>query len=88
MTNRGDIVLVALGGDYGKPRPVLIVQSDLVADLPSVVACPLTTMVRSELSELRLTVLPTSGNGLREMSHDRQTGDNTQVQVARYDWHA
>ena len=27
---RGDVVLVALSGDYGKPRPAVIVQSDAV----------------------------------------------------------
>lgn len=26
---RGDIVTIALQGDYGKPRPALIIQSDL-----------------------------------------------------------
>lgn len=26
---RGDIVTVALSGDYGKSRPALIIQSDL-----------------------------------------------------------
>jgi len=27
MTQRGDLVTVSLPGDYGKPRPALIVQS-------------------------------------------------------------
>ena len=26
---RGDLVTIALQGDYGKPRPALVVQSDL-----------------------------------------------------------
>jgi PemK-like, MazF-like toxin of type II toxin-antitoxin system len=26
---RGDVVVVALPGDFGKPRPALIIQSDL-----------------------------------------------------------
>jgi mRNA interferase MazF len=32
---RGDLVAVALSGDYGKPRPALIVQADHFAALPS-----------------------------------------------------
>jgi len=32
---RGQFVVVATSGDYGKPRPALIVQSDLFSDLPS-----------------------------------------------------
>jgi mRNA interferase MazF len=43
VVRRGQFVTVATAGDYGKPRPALIVQSDLFAELPSVVICPLTT---------------------------------------------
>ncbi|MFO1074879.1 MAG: type II toxin-antitoxin system PemK/MazF family toxin [Geminicoccaceae bacterium] len=41
----GDIVLVALTGDYGKPRTALVVQADSLTgdDCGSVVVCPLTT---------------------------------------------
>jgi mRNA interferase MazF len=31
---RGDLVTVALPGDYGKPRPALVIQSDLFAEHP------------------------------------------------------
>lgn len=40
---RGDLVLIALPGDYGKPRPALIVQSNLFSDHPSVTICLLTS---------------------------------------------
>src|SRR3546814_6495063 len=43
---RGDIVAVSLQGDYGKPRPALIVQSNLLAELESLVICPITSAVR------------------------------------------
>ncbi len=33
MTQRGDLVTVSLQGDYGKPRPALVVQSDLLTRL-------------------------------------------------------
>ncbi|GAB4204220.1 MAG: hypothetical protein Fur0019_04650 [Tibeticola sp.] len=60
---RGDFVTVALQGDFGKPRPALIVQSDLLAEWGSVIVCPVT----SELREVAFRVLvePTSGTGLQ-----------------------
>lgn len=33
---RGDLVTVALSGDYGKPRPALVIQADAFAGHPSV----------------------------------------------------
>jgi len=43
---RGDIVLVVVRGDYGKPRPAVIVQSDLYnATHASLLVCLLTTEV-------------------------------------------
>jgi len=64
---RGDLVTVALQGDYGKPRPALIIQADQFADLGSVVILPMTsTMVEAPL--LRLRVEPSSDNGLRNAS--------------------
>src|SRR3546814_13827316 len=43
---RGDIVAVSLQGDYGKPRPSIIVQSNLLAELESLVICTITSAVR------------------------------------------
>jgi len=65
---RGQFVTVATPGDYGKPRPALVVQSDLFAELPSVVICPLTTTLRSDADLFRLDVEPSPGNGLRQSS--------------------
>ena len=65
---RGQFVVVAISGDYGKPRPALVVQSDLFADLPSVVICPLTTTLRDDADQIRLTVDPSEKNGLRARS--------------------
>ena len=65
---RGQFVTVVAPGDYGKPRPALIVQSDLFAELPSVVLCPLTTTLRDDADLFRLDVEPTPQNGLREAS--------------------
>ena len=54
---RGDLVTVALTGDYGKPRPALVIQSELFDNHPSVTLLPVTnTLVDAPL--LRLTVEP------------------------------
>src|SRR5271157_1908987 len=68
VVRRGQFVVVATTGDYGKPRPALVVQSDLFADLPSVVICPLTSMLRDDADQFRLPVEPSAGNGLHEIS--------------------
>ena len=51
---RGDLVTVALQGDYGKPRPALVIQADQFADLGSVVILPITAvaLARSALMVL------------------------------------
>lgn len=43
---RGDLVTIALQGDYGKPRPALVVQSDLFDEHPSVTVLPVTGELR------------------------------------------
>lgn len=68
MIRRGDFVTVAVPGDYGKPRPALVIQSDLFAELPSFVVFPLTTTLRDDANQFRLAVDPTAGNGLRGAS--------------------
>jgi len=61
-------VLAATTGDYGKPRPAVVTQSDIFNEThPSVVMCPLTTF-RVEAPLFRITVEPTEGNGLRQSS--------------------
>jgi mRNA interferase MazF len=68
IIRRGQFVILATSGDYGKPRPALVVQGDLFAELPSVVICPLTTTLRNDVDLFRLEVAPTAQNGLREVS--------------------
>ncbi len=64
---RGDVVTVALPGTYGKPRPGLIVQSDFFDEHPSVTILPVTSELR-DTPLFRITVRPTSENGLRKTS--------------------
>jgi mRNA interferase MazF len=65
---RGDLVIVAMSGDHGKPRPALVVQSDVFNDThPSVTVAPVTsTIVHAPL--FRLTLEPSAANGLRSVS--------------------
>ena len=65
---RGDVVVVAMAGDYVKPRPALVVQADLFNEThASVTLVPVTsTLVDAPL--FRLTVAPSPGNGLRALS--------------------
>jgi len=65
---RGDFVTVATQGDYGKPRPALVVQNDLFDALPSVVILPLTSLLRDDADQIRIDVAPSDENGLREKS--------------------
>src|SRR3546814_3370630 len=47
-------------------RPALIVQSNLLAELESLVICPITSAVRD--AAFRITVEPDNANGLRVLS--------------------
>ena len=64
---RGDLVVVVSSGDYGKPRPALIVQADDHAGHPSVTVLPFTSDLH-DVPLLRVIVEPTEGNGLRMRS--------------------
>ena len=64
---RGDIVTIVLSGDYGKPRPGLIIQSDLFLETHSVTILPLTShLIDAPL--LRIQVEPCPKNGLKVTS--------------------
>lgn len=64
---RGDLVTIALQGDYGKPRPALIIQSDLFIEHPSVTILPVTGELR-EAPLLRIRLEPDDSNGLQKTS--------------------
>ena len=64
---RGDLVTVALQGEHGKPRPALVVQSDMFPDTTAVVVLLVTsTLIDAPL--VRLDVEPTPETGLRKPS--------------------
>ena len=61
---RGDIVTIPAPGDYGKPRPALIIQADVFNDITVV---PLTsTIIDAPL--FRITLDPSRQNGLNRVS--------------------
>ena len=64
---RGDLVTVALRGDAGKPRPALVIQSEVFADLPTVVVLPLTSTLL-DLPLVRVTIEPLPATGLQQRS--------------------
>jgi len=56
-------------GDFGKPRPALIIQSDLFSKHPTVTVLPLTSHLELENAPyIRIQIEPTPANGLRKTS--------------------
>jgi mRNA interferase MazF len=67
MMKRGDLVTVSAQGDYGKPRPAVVIQSDALNAADSVLVALLTSAV-ADTPLYRLTVEPAAENGLRTVS--------------------
>jgi mRNA interferase MazF len=62
---RGDVVTIALAGDFGKPRPALVIQSDHFDQTGTVTVLLMSgTLVDAPL--IRATIDPTPANGLRK----------------------
>ena len=64
---RGDLVTVALPGDFGKPRPALVIQADPFAE-HATIAVLLLSSALIDAPLLRVTVAPDAENGLRQPS--------------------
>ena len=64
---RGDVVVVAATGDYAKPRPAVVVQTDVLPEThTSVVVCQMTSEFAD--ADFRVTIDPNPENGLRVRS--------------------
>jgi mRNA interferase MazF len=64
---RGDLVTIAIQGDFGKPRPALIIQANQFSEQTTATILPLTsTFVAAPL--IRVTVQPSAENGLQKPS--------------------
>ncbi len=64
---RGDLVMIALPGEFGKPRPALIIQSDQF-DLTGTLTVLLLSSTLVDAPLIRPTIEPTPANGLRKRS--------------------
>ena len=65
---RGDVVAAVVPGDFGKPRPVVIVQAGpYLESHASVTVCPLTSHLTG-LRMFRIMIAPDKNNGLNEPS--------------------
>ena len=96
---RGELVTIAMQGDFGKPRPALVIQADKFGEHATVTVLPVsTTLVDAPL--FRVTVRPSESNHLRTTSRimvdkimtvrrDKlgaafgSVGDETMLEVAR-----
>jgi len=64
---RGDIVTVAVTGDFGKPRPALIIQADQFNATGTVTVLLISGML-IDAPLIRPTIEPTERSGLRKVS--------------------
>lgn len=64
---RGSLVTIVSSGDFGKPRPALILQADAFATLDSVTVLPLTSAV-TQAPLFRISLQPDARNGLKAVS--------------------
>ena len=93
------MVVCVLSGDYGKPRPAVVVQSDLFNGThASVVVCPISSDVTG-LSLFRVDMAASEESGLRKDSEimvdkitaarrtrvSRRIGRLSQAQMSRVD---
>ena len=66
--SRGDVVTVAVSGDFGKPRPAVVVQSDVFPqERASVILCRMTSTL-ADAPDFRVTIAPSETNSLRSIS--------------------
>ena len=64
---RGDFVTIAVQGDFGKPRPALVIQADQYRGHSTVTVLLVTSTV-IDTPLLRITVEPDAINGLQKVS--------------------
>jgi mRNA interferase MazF len=65
---RGNIVTVAMQGDFGKPRPALVLQSDVFSDIHATVTVALISSEIVQAPIFRLDIEPNEANGLTRPS--------------------
>jgi mRNA interferase MazF len=64
---RGAVVTVASPGEFGKPRPALVIQGQFPRN-PELITVALITSDLLRVPDIRVRVKPTAANGLRKES--------------------
>jgi mRNA interferase MazF len=64
---RGDLLTVIVPGDFGKPRPAVVIQADRAASLDSVIVCLVTSDLSSPF-QFRVALSANEETGLRKPS--------------------
>lgn len=66
---RGEIIISSIGGINGKPRPWVVVQTNLLNEtLFTILAAPLSSEVKIEQEEFRPILKSNKDNGLKNLS--------------------
>ena len=65
---RGSLVTIAMQGDFGKPQPALVIQSDVFNEVHPTVTVLLVSGEKVDAPLFRLDVLPSPENGLTKLS--------------------
>jgi mRNA interferase MazF len=65
---RGNVVTVAMQGDFGNPRPALVLQSDVFSDIHATVTVALISSNLMQAPIFRLDIDPDESNGLTKPS--------------------
>ncbi len=65
---RGHLIPVVIAGDFGKPRPALIIQSDAFKYIDSITVLPLTSEYL-DAEDCRVAIQPTPDNNLKHVSY-------------------
>lgn len=63
---RGDLVTIAVQGDFGKPRPALVIQSDIFNEYHSTVTALLISSKIIAAPIFRVLIEPNDKNGLKK----------------------
>jgi len=61
---RGNVVTVAMQGDFGKPRPAVVLQSNVFSDIHATVTIALISSEIVQAPIFRLDIEPSEVNGL------------------------
>ena len=65
---RGDIVKIAMQGDFGKPRPALLIQADSFNESHATVTALLISSLLVDAPLFRIDLEPEPENGLNKLS--------------------